>query len=305
MRLVVMGAGAIGSLFGGRLANSHDVVLIGREPHVDAINTQGLELTGETEQTIQVEARTDTAGMRPADVLLLTVKAHQTEQAMQDAQDAIGEDTFVVSLQNGLGNLSTVARFVDPDRIIGGTTSHGCIFHGPGHVEHTGQGDTVIGPPSPPDLPAHHELAEALTDAGLDTDVVSDITPRLWEKVAVNAAINPITAITGLPNGALIDLPELDRLLVELVQETTNVAQARGIEAQEDAWVERTRTVAKQTANNRSSMLQDVQSGQRTEIDAINGRIATLADDEDIPAPRNRALHALVKGIEATLTYDG
>lgn len=305
MRIVVMGAGAIGSMVGGRLAQVHDVTLVGREPHVEAIRAHGLELTGETELRIKVDARTDTRGMEPAEVLFLTVKAYQTEQALADAAGAIDQHTYVVSLQNGLGNLEKVAEAVPEARVIGGTTSHGCIFHGPGHVEHTGSGETVIGPMEPPDLPAHHELADAMAEVGLETDVVADIRTRLWAKAAVNAAINPITAITGLPNGALLEIDELERLHEAAAAETERVARAAGIGVDEGAWVEKARTVARRTARNRSSMLQDVERGQRTEIDAICGRIAEVAERHGEPTPVNRALHALVTGIEATLTYDG
>lgn len=304
MRVVVMGAGAIGSLVGGRLAEHHDVTLVARKPHVEAIQARGLQLTGRTERTVQVPARTDTKGIEAAEVLFLTVKAHQTEQAMVDAEGAIDDGTYVVSLQNGLGNLETVARFVDRDRVVGATTSHGCTFHEPGLVEHAGAGDTVLGPMRPPDLPVHHQLADALTEAGIETEVVRDVRPRLWAKAAVNAAINPLTAITGLPNGALVDLDRLERLLVEVAAETEQVARAAGIGVDEGDWVDQARTVAERTAGNRSSMLQDVQRGRRTEIDAICGEIARVAEENGVQAPLNRALHALVTGIEATLTYD-
>lgn len=305
MRVVVMGAGAIGSMVGGRLASDHDVTLVGRRPHVDAIEAQGLTLTGETERTVETDAVTTVDGLEPADVVFLTVKAYDTAQAVRQALPVVGDHTFVVSLQNGLGNLETVAEHVPVPRVIGATTSHGCLFHGPGRVEHTGTGDTVLGPMEPPDLPAHHELAEALTKAGIQTEVVADIRPRLWSKAAVNAAINPLTAITGLPNGALIEVDELTNLLDAVARETEAVARGAGVAVDEDAWVDTARTVAQRTARNRSSMLQDVQRGRRTEIDAISGRIADVAARHEVQAPLNRALHALVTGIEATLTYDG
>lgn len=305
MRIVVVGAGAIGSLVGGRLADHHDVVLIGRGPHVEAIRAQGLRLTGQTERRVKVQASTTCENLGPADVVLVTTKAHDTPGALQTAAPVIGPATFVVSLQNGLGNIETIEDRVGTERTIGASTSHGCIFQGPGHVEHTGLGDTVLGPPEPPDLPAHHELADAFTQAGIETDVVPDISDELWAKAAVNAAINPLTAITGLPNGALLDLPELSRLMADVAGEVETVARARGIEVEEGAWVEKAAQVADRTAGNRSSMLQDVQNGKRTEIDAICGQIATFAEEAGVDAAQNRALHALVKGIEATLTYDG
>ncbi len=305
MRVVVMGAGAIGSLFGGRLADQHEVTLVGRKPHVDAIQDHGLQLTGHTERTLPVDATTDPREAGAADAVLLTVKAYDTQQAIQDAGPLLDEHTYVVSLQNGLGNLETLAQHVPTERVMGATTSHGCLRRGPGHVEHTGLGDTALGPMEPPDLPAHHELAQALTEAGLETTVVARIQPRLWAKAAINAAINPLTAITGLPNGALLDLDALRSLLEETAQETEHVAAALGIDVEEGAWVQDAITVAKRTAKNRSSMLQDVERGRQTEIDAINGHIARVAEKHGVPAPRNRALHALVTGIEATLTYDG
>lgn len=305
MRVVVVGAGAIGSLFGGCLADQHEVVLIGRRPHVDAIRSQGLRLTGQTERRVKVKASTTCENLEVADVVLITTKAHDTAGAVTTARPVIGETTFVVSLQNGLGNIETIQGQVGPERTIGASTSHGCIFQGPGHVEHTGLGDTVLGPPVPPDLPAHHELADALTQAGLETEVVPDISEELWAKAAVNAAINPLTAITGLPNGALLDIPRLTRLMADVAGEVETVARARGLDVEEGAWVEKAAQVADRTATNRSSMLQDVQNGKRTEIDAICGQIAALADQVGVDAAQNRALHALVTGIEATLTYDG
>ncbi len=305
MRIVVVGAGAIGSLFGGRLADQHEVVLIGRTPHVDAIGAQGLRLTGHTERRVKLQASTTCQNLQTADVVLITTKAHDTAGALSTARPVIGPATFVVSLQNGLGNVETIEDQVGAERTIGASTSHGCIFQGPGHVEHTGLGDTVLGPLEPPDLPAHHELAEAFNQAGLETEVVPDIREQLWAKAAVNAAINPLTAITGLPNGALLDLPELTRLMADVAGEVETVARARGIDVGEGTWVEKAAEVADRTSANRSSMLQDVQNGKRTEIDAICGQIATFAEEAGVDAAQNRALHALVKGIEATLTYDG
>lgn len=300
-----MGAGAIGSMLGARLVDDHDVTLVGRRAHVQAIRDRGLEVTGHTQRTVDVDARTDAEDLSPADVLFLTVKAYQTRTALADAAPAIGPDTFVATLQNGLGNVDEIGRAVGSAHTIGGTTSHGCTFLGPGRVEHAGVGDTVVGPIDPPDRPAHHQLAEMLTEAGIETEVVRDVRPRLWSKAAVNAAINPLTAITGLPNGALLEVDELERLLEATAREVEEIARAEGIAVDEDAWVKRARTVAEQTAKNRSSMLQDVEAGQRTEIDAICGRIAEVADRHGVDAPRNETLHALVKGIEATLTYDG
>lgn len=304
MRIVVLGAGALGSLVGGLLAARHDVVLVGRRPHTDVVEARGLRLSGLEERTVELRATDTTTNLEPADVLLVTVKAHSTAHALGTAGDALGPDTFVLSLQNGLGNVEAIAQRVGPERTIGATTSHGARLLEPGHVAHTGPGKTVLGPLGPPDLPAHHELAEALTTAGIETEVVPEIGPALWEKAAINAAINPLTAITGLPNGALLEVPALTRLLDETAREVEAVARARGLVVDEDAWVRAARRVAERTAKNRSSMLQDVERGRPTEIDAISGVIAAFAEEAGVEAPRNRALHALVRGIEATLRYD-
>ncbi len=304
MRIVVLGAGAIGSLFGGLLAQAHDVTLVAREPHVEAIRASGLTITGETERRVKLRATSSTQNLDPADVLLLTVKAHATQAAMHTAGDALGPETFVVSLQNGLGNVETLSAYTDPARIIAATTSHGSLLRAPGHVEHTGRGRTVLGPMTPPALPAHHELAQALTEAGLKTEVADDIQPELWQKAAINAAINPLTAITGLPNGALLELPVLRELMEQTAREAEAVARAEGVDVEQDAWVDAARLVAERTARNRSSMLQDVERGRPTEIDAICGRIAEAGQAHGVPVARNRTLHALVKGIEATLHYD-
>jgi 2-dehydropantoate 2-reductase len=287
------------------LASEHDVTLVARKPHVEAIRKEGLRLTGHTERVVDVDASMSAEGLDEADVVFVTVKAYQTEQAVRDARPVIAENTFVVSLQNGLGNVETVAKHTHPSRTVGATTSHGCIFHGPGRVEHAGTGDTVLGPPSPPRQPAHDELAAALTDVGIETRVVDDVRPELWAKAAVNAAINPTTAITGLNNGALRDIEELDELVADAASEVEAVARAEGIDVEDGEWGDKARTVADRTADNRSSMLQDVQSGNRTEIDAICGHVAKRARELGVEAPVNRTLARLVRGIEATLYYDG
>ena len=305
MRVIVLGAGALGSLVGGLLSRTHDVTLVGRSPHVEAIRAAGLRLTGIEDDTLHPRATTTTVNLDPADLLILTVKAHATGTALAQAGDAIGPDTLVLTLQNGLGNAEGVAGRVGLGRTVVGVTSHGALLEAPGVVAHTGEGDTTIGPFAGPDLPAHHELAGYLTDAGLETTVVEDMRPVLWNKVAVNAAINPLTAITGLPNGALLEVPELAALLEAVAQEVETIARATGVPVEEGSYVAQARLVAERTAKNRSSMLQDIERGRATEIDAICGAIVAAGAEAGVDAARNRALHALVKGIEATLRYDG
>jgi 2-dehydropantoate 2-reductase len=231
------------------------------------------------------------------DVLLLTVKAYDTRRALRDAAPLVGQRTSLVSLQNGLGNVEAAAEAFDERRVFAGVTTHGVTFVEPGHVRHAGTGYFLVGSPY-----GEHERAEALVDlfreAGLDAARSSRIAGELWAKVVVNAGINPLTAITGLPNGALLQVPALRELMQRTAEEVVDVARAEGVALPEDDLVARARRVAELTAANKSSMLQDVERGRRTEIDAICGEVVERGLRRGVDTPVNLTLRALVKGIE-------
>jgi len=295
MDVVVFGAGSLGSLLGGLLTTEHDVTLVGREPHVDAVRADGLRLTGLVEETVHPTAVTELTAQRP-DLVVVAVKTYDTPEAA--AAIANVDAGAVLSLQNGMGNEAVLADLVAAP-VLAGTTNYGARLVEPGVVECTGVGDVTLGPrPCGDAEEARIDLAEsageAFRDAGVETRVEADMAPRLWEKLAVNAGINPVTALARVENGALLDGPA-GEVAERAAVEVAGVARTQGVDLTDAAAREAVRRVAEATAANRSSMLQDVEAGRRTEIDAILGY---AVDHAAGPVPTNATLLALVSAWE-------
>ncbi|MGB9986292.1 ketopantoate reductase family protein [Salarchaeum japonicum] len=300
MRVAVLGPGAVGSLFGGRLALSGvDVTLVGRPgAQVDALR-DGLTLTrpdGRTER-VAVDVTTDPGAADPVDIVLVCVKAYDTRSALADAEPLLA-DAAVCTLQNGLGNAETIAEFVPDSRVLAGTTSHGATLEAPGHVRHAGVGDTVVGNYFTSTDATTTALAHALTDAGIETEVVADAERAVWEKVLVNVGINAATALARVPNGRLADTDSGERVLRRAIEEAAAVADAEGVELTTDP-VNAASRVARRTAENVSSMRQDLERGRRTEIESLNGEIVDRGREHDIETPVNETLTDLVRLAEA------
>ena len=300
MRVAVVGAGAMGCLYGGHLAEAGvDVSLVDvwRE-HVDAINAKGLHMTGVSgDRVVHIPATTDPETIGEVDLVLLFVKSYDTAQAVRDSGSLIGGDTCVLTLQNGLGNLEAITEVVGAGRALGGTTSHGSTLVGPGEIRHAGVGPTVIGALDRGSRSMAEKIAETFNDAGLQTRLSGDVRSDIWGKVLVNLGINALTALTGLRNGQLLDVPELRRLMRLAVEEGIRVAEADGVDLSIIDHVAHVYEVAEATGANRSSMLQDVDRGRRTGIDALNGTVVGLGEKLGVETPVNRALTALVKGL--------
>lgn len=305
MRVAVIGAGAMGSLFGGRLAETglHEVWLFDRwAEHVEALRTQGLLLIAPdgTEERIAVNATTDLSAIpRPVDLVLIAVKSHATQVAAEMALPLLGSDGFALTLQNGLGNWEIIAKVVGPGRTIQGVTSQGATRLGPGRVRHAGSGPTYLAA-TPEQMPGVAVIAAAFSAAGIPTSIEPNLERLVWGKLVVNAGINALTALLRVENGVLTEVPEARALLSQAVAEAVAVAQAAGITLPYDDPVAQVLSVAEGTAANRSSMLADVLRGAPTEIDFINGAIVREAERLGIETPVNRTLTALVRALDAT-----
>jgi len=301
MRVAVVGAGAMGCLYGGLLSEAGvDVSLVDVwGEHVDAINAKGLHITGVSgDRVVRVPAKTNPETVGRVELVLLFVKSYDTSKAMRDSMPLIGGDTYVLTLQNGLGNLEAIAESVGLGRVLGGTTSHGSTLVGPREIRHAGVGPTVVGTLERGSRGTAEKVADTFNGAGLLTRVSDDVRGDVWGKVLVNLGINALTALTGLRNGQLLEVPELRRLMRLAVEEGMRVADADGVDLAPIDHVAHVYEVAEATAANRSSMLQDVERGRRTEIDALNGAVVGLGEKLGVETPVNRALTALVKGLE-------
>lgn len=295
IRVGILGAGAMGTLFAHGIAShtSSEVWLCARQNHPETVQVEGgpsvpVRLAGLGER------------MKDLDLLLVTVKAYDTRCALDGLIGAggVGPSTLVLTLQNGLGNAETIAGRVGPERTLCGVTAQGATLLAPGLVRHGGRGPTELGTLAGTggDAPARR-VADWLTGAGLPAAAVPDYRVPLWSKLAVNCAINPLTALLRIPNGELLRRPAATALMEAAAHEVARVARAEGIPLERDP-AEHARTVAAASASNRSSMLQDVERGRRTEVDAISGAVASLGNRHGLPTPVNATLAALVRSLE-------
>jgi 2-dehydropantoate 2-reductase len=296
VQVLVFGAGAMGSFFGGLLSKHHDVVLIGRPDHVKAIRAHGLRISGKTSMIARPEAATTVPPSARPEFVFVTTKAYDTANAMR-ALETFSDRSIFVTLQNGLGNAETIAK--SARRVIAGTTTIGVMFVAPGEVRHGGIGDAVIGEWSHVDERDLVRLRDLLADAGIVVSLTSDIRSELWSKLVVNAAINPLAAIAGVPNGRLVRDKRLSGVMDAVGREAIAVAKAEGAKLDVEELRHRIALVARRTAANRGSMLQDLDRHRRTEVDAIVGPIIKGAARHRIPAPLSQALYAIVRAKEA------
>jgi 2-dehydropantoate 2-reductase len=300
MKTVIMGAGAMGSLFGGLLALSGEEVWLVdiREDHIQAMVSKGLMLEeGGKTQAIPVHATKEVASIGKADLILFFVKTYHTEKAVSDALVLQKEETVFLTLQNGLGNEEAICKRVDSGKVILGVTNHGATFLGPGRIRHAGWGKTYMGELDGKETPRVTRIAQLFTKAGVETEVSSNIQSLVWNKLFINVGINPVAALTGLKNGQLLDYAETLRLMETLVTEAVAVARIKGIPIEGNP-VEKVKAVAEATRENRCSMGQDFDNRRKTEIDAINGAVVREAERLGIAVPYNRMITDLIKVIE-------
>jgi 2-dehydropantoate 2-reductase len=300
MKIVMMGPGAMGSLFGGLLARAgEELWLVGYlEEQVDTIRSVGLTFE-EKEKTeiIPMKATPDVTSVGKADLVIFFVKTYDTEKAVSDALVLEKEDTIFLTLQNGLGNEEVICKQIDRKKVILGVTGHGATLLRPGHIRHAGWGKTFIGELDHRITDRAIRIAQMFSRAGIETEVSSNIHENVWGKLLVNVGINALTALTGFKNGQLLDYPETMRLMEKLVIEAAEVAKRKGIHIEENP-VDRVLKAAEATRENRSSMGQDFDHRKITEIDAINGAVVREAQRLRIPIPYNQAVTDLVKAIE-------
>ncbi|PSP82635.1 2-dehydropantoate 2-reductase [Halobacteriales archaeon QS_6_64_34] len=286
MHIAVVGAGSLGSLLGGLLAREHDVTLVGRDPHMARVASDGLSVTGVEGFRVSPSARTTVPDA--ADLAVVAVKSHDT--AAVAAQLADCDLGACLSVQNGMGNEDTLVDALDCP-VLAGTCSYGARLAGPGTVAFTGRGEVVLGAREGGASEPAQRVGAAFVDAGVETTVAADMPRRLWAKLAVNAAVNAATALARVENGALAEGPGAE-LAADAARETARVARERGVDLADERAVSLTRQVVRDTAANRSSMRQDVEAGRRTEIDAINGYVVRVAET---PVPVNETLTRLVR----------
>jgi 2-dehydropantoate 2-reductase len=301
VRVCVVGCGAVGSLFAANLSKLEDLEVWAydlAQEHVDAINRDGLRLSGAGDVVGWPRATSVAAELPSCEFGIVATKAMHTSTAIAATANAF-RDGCVATVQNGLGNEEAIAEHVD--RVIRGTTFPAGKIVAPGHVQWDVKGDTTFGPFEPKPSPSGEieRLADACTRAGMPAKAVPDARGPQWRKVIFNASTNPIGALTGLTHGRVCEDPALRALVSGLVDEGKAVAGAQGIELDADPEELIDHAARPDVAyDHKASMLQDVEARRPTEIDFLNGGIVRFGDEHGVPTPLNRAIWALVKGLE-------
>jgi 2-dehydropantoate 2-reductase len=307
VRVLVAGAGALGSVFGGFLAaGGHDVTLLGRAPHLTAVAETGLAIEGlwgeQRVRRLAVALAPETLAP-PFDAVLLAVKSYDTPAMLAATAPLLHPGGCMISLQNGLGNVERVVAAVGADRGVGGRVIFGAEIPRPGTVRVTVSADPVAlgaGAPGAAAAAAHAAAwAKRMAAAGIAAEHVPDVQAHLWSKVFYNAALNPLGALFGLPYGALGADPDARAVMDAAIDEGYAVARARGVvpsvpdaDAYRRVFYER---LVPATAHHRSSMLQDIERGRPTEIEAINGRIWEYGGEAGVATPVNATMTRLIR----------
>jgi len=302
-RIAVVGAGAMGSLFGGLLAEGGlevHLIDVWRE-HIEAIKNRGLKITGEGgERFVKLGATVDPQEVGTVDVVLVQTKARHNAEAMQKARCLFDDDTVAISFQNGLGNEEVIAEIVGKGKVLGGETAQGSGVVEPGVIRHAGNLPSHIGELQGGISERVGIIAEVFTNAGLETVPSSDIMKDIWKKLMANIGINAMSALCNFRVGEIFDTPETKETILEALDEAALVAEAEGVEVNVDETKEVLYKITGKggTGSNRSGMLVDVLNKKKTEIDFINGAIVRLGKKHGIPTPVNKTLTAAVKGLE-------
>ncbi|MGH2406395.1 MAG: ketopantoate reductase family protein [bacterium] len=305
MRVVVLGgAGAMGGVFGSRLARAgHDVTLVDVWAEaVDAINAGGLRLqeSSGAEETVRVRAVTRAVDAGPADLIVVFVKCYDTETAVRAIAPLMDDHTLVLSLQNGWGNGSRIGAIVGEDRVLAGVTYHSATVLGPGCVQHTGRGPTLIGELNGTASERAVHLAANLTTAGLEASATSEVVKEIWSKLALNATVLPVAALLGFRAGRLIEHEGTLDLMRVLLRETVSVANKQGTPLDYDERWQAITSLLQRAAAAKPSMLQDVERRRRTEVEVINGAVVAAGQRMRVPTPNNQAMVWLLQSLQET-----
>jgi 2-dehydropantoate 2-reductase len=304
MKIAIVGAGAMGGVFGAMLSEGgQEVVLVEvAQPVVDALNTHGLRVedaTGTT-RTVALRATSDPAEVGPCDLAIVFVKCYHTEAAVRAASPLLGPETPVLSLQNGWGNAPRIAAVVGAERVLAGVTYHSATVLGPGHVKHSGRGMTFMGELDGKMSPRLARVAEAFRASGIDVTPTDTVIRAIWSKLSLNVCTLPTSALLRFTGGDLISHEGTLNLMRNLLRETVAVAGAQGIALDEAERWEAITGLLKRAPASRASMLQDVENRRRTEIDVVCGAVVAAGERLGVPTPYNQAMVWLVKSLEET-----
>jgi len=302
MKIAILGAGGMGSNYGGKLSTvpENEVYLLDVfEAHVNKVNSDGLTIEFNGADTVykNLKASTKAEDVGVCDLVLIFVKGTATAEALISNKALFGPDTMALTLQNGWGNVEVISSVIGPDNVAAGTTEQGAVFVGPGKVKvgNNGKGKTVIGDLRGEVTDRIKTVAKTLSDAGFETYTSGSVKNLIWDKLLVNVGINGVGAATNLKNGQMITVPEANEIYVAAIKEAMEVAKALGIKFSNPDPIGHVDEVCEFSAPNQSSMLVDIDKKRITEIDFINGYIVREGKRLGIPTPVNMSITNMIK----------
>ena len=302
MKTVIIGPGAMGCLYAFLLtrAGYETWLLDNSEDRAGRIRAQGLKIEGGSGDYQlpfpRISASPDVIGK--AALLILFVKAYNTATALESARELVTANTIILTLQNGIGNMESIRDAYPQNPIVAGTTAQGATLLGSGHIRHAGMGETIIGGIDANSTFHAKLIKDLFMSAYIPTEMTDDVNGVLWGKLLINCAINPLTAIMRVPNGQLPKNPDLCEVMRRVVEEGAAIARSAGITLPYSDPAAKVLEVCAATAGNRSSMLQDIEAGKKTEINYLNGALVRYGTETGVAAPVNSFLTHLVQALE-------
>ncbi len=299
LKVAVLGAGAVGCFYGGMLARAgHAVTLIGRPQHVQVFQAQGLRMqTLAFDETVPVAASTDASAVAGADVVLFAVKSPDTEAAGEQLRPHLAPGALVLCLQNGVDNAERLRGVLPGVDVVAAVVYVATEMAGPGHLRHHGRGELVIEPST-----RSADLARALVEAGVPTEISDNVRGALWAKLILNCAYNALSAVGRIAYGELVQRPGVRDVMRDVVAECRAVAAADGVTLPGDVDTA-VRRIAETMPSQYSSTAQDLMRGKPSEIDFLNGFVVRRGEALGVPTPANRVLWTVVRLVEASAVH--
>lgn len=300
MKIAVVGAGAMGSIYGGHLSQHNEVYMVDTAaPIVDQINAAGLKIEeNDTENIYHPKAVTTTEGLEPVDLIILFVKSLFSRAALSGNKGIIGPDTYVMTLQNGSGHEDLIREFVPEDHIIIGTTNDNGAVLGPAHVKHGGVGETNIGMLTEDTNGFLPRLKETFDACGFQTTVSDNIQQLIWDKLFTNVSLSAVTGILQVDMGYIAGNEHAWNMTVRLINEAAAVARGLGLKADDEAIIAKVKKTSEMSPNGCTSIRADLRDGRKTEVDTISGSVVRASKKCGVPAPSHEFLVEMVHALE-------
>ena len=307
MKIAIIGAGAMGSVIGGYLSRANEVTLIDTDPaKVAAVNEHGIDIREKdgSDTHVTPKAATDSASAGPQDLVVLFVKSLFSRSALDANRALFGENTYVMTLQNGAGHDDILREFVAPERIIIGTTQHNASFLKPGHVNHGGSGITCIGALTG-DNARLQPVADAFNASGLECEISENVQKLIWHKLFTNVSVSALTGVLQMKMGYMLDDSHGWWLCERLIREAVAVANGDGMGFDPEEIVEEIRRLLVSSHDGYTSIYADLRDGRRSEVDTISGAVVKASRRNGVPAPCHEFMVELIHAMEDRSSYQG